>query len=673
MLKNKTCKLSINAGPGNCSVFKYISFSIISLSILLLLIPAAAASQCCPDDDLETDVEWVNCGSAAIAWGKIYQLEVDNVLYTVRTDDFDPDLNATAVSIEKGGTVTTEVLFLNLEPDDNWFHLDLEIKVELTGITTDQYETPSAHLTFYRRKKPALEIDTVASSDTFRGFNVSSGQYAPEEEKTITIDVRNTGEAWIENVELKVDIGELELTGNGDFQFYDHTIVKNFGCMEVNSKRSINFTVIAPAWDGITSPYEINYTITALAGGIDINSVEYDANATINLSCTDPELRVVKRIYDAEISMSPWYISGSKMYDAWEYSVVSLSVYSGFYTVGDINLINPPIPDAFVIAETIEDGNPVCISKDSPYTISYKLVPVRPGNHIIDKTTATTNFFGKNFSWESESYTITVHGPHIILAKSVEQEDNGTGRVTLDIHNDGDRAAWINLTDTVPADAGYIEGSIEAGIEGGTLPLSEWDLSVCRVNDSYLLAVTGVLLPPGESLGMSYLIRPDRFDELDIPYAEIEFRALNRYRGVVRSSFWEEGAEVAQVKDMSTGEWITHNQPEENETQVEENEMQAAPDEGPVNYIISTPSAPSSNRTNQTGFMGIQIPEQFHLINQFPAGIEERIQHASSVVETVKKLAAFMLEKALYLIIILTAVLGFLIAYLLLKSESTSP
>ncbi len=676
MLKNITCKISVNAGYGYCRFLKYIPLSIILLSILLFLVPAAAVGECCPDDDLETDVEWVSCGSAAIAWGKIYKLEVDNVHYTVRTDDFDSGLNATAVSIEKGGTVTTEVLFLNLQPDDRWFQLDAELKVELTGITTDQYETPSAHLKFYRRGRPALEIDISASSETFEEITVSSSQYAPQKEKTITIDVKNTGEAWIENVELKVEIGELELTGDRDFEFHDQTIFKNFGCMEKDSKSSINFTVVTPAWDEVTSPYEIKYNITASADGIDIKGAEYDANASITLSCTDPKLRVVKRLIRDEIDMSPWYISGSKMYDVWDYSVVTLGVYNiGFYTVGNLSLINPPVPDAFVIAETTEDGSPVYISEGSPYTTSYKLVPARPGTYTIDRATATTNFYGKNISWESGSFSITVHGPHMILAKSVEPEDNGTGRIRLDIHNDGDRAAWINLTDTVPAGAGYIEGSIEQGTQGGTLPLSEWDLGVCSVNDSYLMTVTGVLLPPGESLGISYLIHPDRFDELDLPYAEVEFKARSNYRGVVRSSFWEEGSEVVQVKDLSTGEWITppDNQPEENETQADEKQTQAAPDEGAVNYIISTPNAPSSNRTNQTGFMGIEIPEQFHMIDQFSTGIEERIQHASSVVETVKKSTVFVIEKALYLIIILTAVVGFLIAYLLLKGESTPP
>jgi len=671
-------KVCDNVSREYVSFLKCISFSIILLILPVILIPAATAGDCCPDDDLETNVEWVSCGNAAIAWGKTYELEIDNRHYILRTDDFDSDLSATSVSIEKDGEVQAKVLFLNAQPEYRKFQMDAELKVELTGITTDQYQTPSAHLNFYCRGRPALAIAIDASSETFEEITVSPGQYAPGKEKTITVDVSNSGEAWIENVELRVDIGVLELTGDHDLEFHDHTIFKNLGCMEKNSKASINFTVVAPAWDGITSPYEINYSITALVGGFDIKGGEYDANNSINLSCTDPELRVVKWLNCDELNMSAGYITGAKVYSVLDYSVVRLGVYNtGFYTVGNLSIIDPPVPDNFVIAETCEHGSPVCIAEDSPYTISHKLLPARPGSYTIGKATATTNFYGKNFSWESGSFTITVHGPHIILSKSVKQEDNGTCRVTLDIHNDGDRAAWINLTDTVPAAAGYIDGSSEQGIEGGTLPLSEWDLGVCRVNDSCLLTVTGVLLPPGESLVMSYCIHPDRFNEINLPYARIEFRARSNYRGVVRSSFWKEGGEVPQILNPSTGEWIIRS-----ENQTGESGEQAAPggagvqatsseeDVNPTDPVLhSAPSSPVALSSSTDKEM--PVPQQ--MIETFPAKIKEKVQHVRSVIETIEKSAVLLVENSLYLVIIMIAVAGFLLSYLLLRGKSTPP
>lgn len=667
---------------GGCSIFlKCISFPIIFLLISLFTIPAAIASDCCLNDDLETDVEWVSCGSAAIAWGKIYEFEVDNTCHILRTDDFDSDLSATSVSIEKDGEVQSKVLFLNAQPEYRKFQMDAELKVELTGITTDQYLTPSAHLNFYCRGRPALAVAIVASSETFEEITVSPGQYAPEKEKTITVDVSNSGEAWVGDVELRVDVGILELTGDHDLEFHNHTIFKNLGCMEKNSKASINFTVVAPAWDGTTSPYEINYNITALVGGFDIKGGEYDANNSIHLSCTDPMLRVVKRLNCDELNMSAGYITGAKVYGVPDYSVVSLGVYNiGFYTVGNLTIIDPPVPDDFVVVPITENGDPVCVSDDSPYSTSYKLLPARPGSYTIDKVVASTNFYGTNFIWESGSSTITVHGPHMILSKSVKQEDNGICRVTLDIHNDGDRAAWINLTDTVPAAAGYIDGSSEQGIEGGTLPLGEWDLSVCKVNDSCLLAVTGVLLPPGESLVMSYLIHPDRFDELDLPYASIEFRARSNYRGVVRSPLWKSGAEVNQILDPLTGKWITRSENPTGES------GQAAPggagiqatsseeDVNPTDPVPhSAPSSPVALNSSTDTEIPLKRQQQQPVIGTFSAKIVQQVQYARSVITTIEKSAVLLVENSLYIVIILPVTGGFLIAYLLLRVKDTPP
>jgi len=63
--------------------------------------------------------------------------------------------------------------------------------------------------------------------------NECPDQYLPEKEKTITIDVRNTGDVWIENVKLRVDIGKLKLKVYNSLEFHDQTIYKNFGCMIV--------------------------------------------------------------------------------------------------------------------------------------------------------------------------------------------------------------------------------------------------------------------------------------------------------------------------------------------------------------------------------------------------------------------------------------------------------
>ena len=655
----------------------------------LLLTPALATANECLNDDLDTDVEWVSSGSAKIAWGRTYELvigEESGEVYTLRADDFDVSLNASAISIEKDGEVRRAILNLNRQEDDRCFDWDSEIKVELTGITTDSHKTPSAQLKFYRRGLPELDINIDATSETFDEIYVSSDQYAPEKEKTITIDVRNTGDAWIETVKLTVEIGELELKGYKGLEFHDQTIYKNLGCMEKDAKESINFTVIAPAWDGITSPYEINYNISAYAKGFDIKDGQHEANNSLTLTCTDPEIRVVKSVCYDEISMSPCNLVRSNkyslrelvacmpealIYNVSEWSTVELRVYNvGFYSVRNLNITDSQIPDGLRIAKTHTKGSPACVSEETPYSIWYKLFPTKPGTYTFDAPPVEADFYGKDFSWESSGVTITVHGPHINLTKTVaESEGDGTYKVTLNLRNDGDRAAYINLTDTVPAGAGYIEESAEEGIAGGGLPLSEWDLDLCKVDDSHRIAVEGVLLPPGTALEASYLIRPDRFDELDLPYAEVWFRARNYYEGVVRSSFWESGAEVVQVWDPSAGGWVT---PDNGSGEEGVNET-AVPTPTPAQNPTASKTSQQvllnrldGNQTNQTVLH--TSPQLSGITDRLPHQLRAGMEWAGSVVETVGKLASTIADTSLTLIAIIVAVSGFLLAFVLLRT-----
>nr|QNO42729.1 hypothetical protein APGODIHH_00018 [Methanosarcinales archaeon ANME-2c ERB4] len=667
------------------------NITIIVLIVLfsLLLTPALATANECLNDDLDADVEWVSSGSASIAWDRTYELvigeesEEGGDVYTLRADDFDVSLSASAISIEKGGEVRKAILNLNLLEDDRCFDWDSEIKVELTDITTDSHKTPSAQLKFYRRGLPELDITIDATSEDFEEIHVSSDQYAPEEEKTITIDVRNAGDAWIETVKLEVEIGELELKGYNGLEFHDQTIYKNLGCMEKDAEESINFTVIAPAWDGITSPYEINYSISAYAKGFDIKDGQHAANNSLTLTCTDPEIRVVKSVSYDEINMSPCNLMRSNkyslrelvagmpeavIYNVSEWSTVELRVYNvGFYSVRNLNITDSLIPDGFEIAETHTKGSPACVSEETPYSIGYKLFPTKPGKYTFDAPSVEADFYGKDFSWESSGVTITVHGPHINLTKTVAEPEGGAYKVTLNLRNDGDRAAYINLTDTVPAGAGYIEESAEEGIIGGGLPLAEWDLDLCRVDDSHRITVEGVLLPPGTSLEASYLIRPDRFDKLDLPHAEVWFRARNYYEGVVRSSFWAAGAEVVQIWDPSAGGWVT---PDNGSGEVDINET-AVPTPTPTEPSNSTQFKTSQqvllNRSdgNQTT---LHTSPQLGVTDRLPHQLRGGMQWAGSVVGTVGKMASTIADTSLTVIVILIAVSGFLLAFVLLRT-----
>jgi hypothetical protein len=526
----------------------------------------ASANTECPCDDLDDCVEWVDEGSISVQWGQVETVEINGEIYTFRADDFGEDLNAALISIERDGVVRKEFLFLIGSSDRRWLEWDNEVAVVIADITLDSYKTPSVKLELYSRGRPELEIEFEASSETVDGVDVSSEQYAPGEEKKIDVTLKNTGDAWIENVLLKIDTGEMKVRSKEDFEYRDGILKENLGCLEVGDSVEMNFTVVAPEWDGVTCPYDLTYYINATASGYDIKDGYFDASDSISFECTDPELKVTMEIVNEEINMSTWYVkqldkstSTSASIDfeirgADEYSFLRTRVFNlGLYAIDDMDVQFSVIPDDLVISEIYESGDYSSMAPDGQYYIGQKLVPIYPGKYTFDKVVVTTNFFGENYSWESGSEALTVHGPHIVLEKKLTNS-NSDYTVTLGLSNDGDRAAWINLTDTIPNDVNYVSGSLEKGLEGSDLPLSEWDLSTTVVDGTQTVSVKGVLLPPGSSLFMSYEFSSEEVP--DLPAAVCEFKSIWDYQGEAQSSYYEDGAEIKQYWSPLDNEWV---------------------------------------------------------------------------------------------------------------------
>ncbi|WP_340818427.1 hypothetical protein [Methanolobus sp. WCC4] len=544
--------------------------SLFYLTTLILLfssfLPLAAADNYCPCNDLDHCVEWVKEGSTSLEWGQVETVAVNGVVYTFRSDDFTEDLDAALISIEKDWVVKKEFLFLDVY-DRMSFEWDNEILVVLDDITTDGYKTPSAKLTIYYRGLPELKVEFDASEETIQGVEVSSEQYAPGEEKVIDVEVRNTGDAWIESVVLEIPLGELNLREKGDFQLKDNVLRKNLGCLEQDDSVELNFTVVAPEWDEKTSPYDINYYLNATATGDDIKGNSHEFSGSMELSCTEPDMEVILEITRNEINMTSWYVkelesatnsyssSNYEIRDATEFVFLRTHIYNiGLYTIDDLNVQFSEIPEDLVISEAYDSGDHSSMDDNGQYYLGQKLIGIRSGKYSFDKVVVTADFFGEELTWESGTGSLTIHGPHIVVDKGLSGADDDY-TVTLKLSNDGNRAAWINLTDTVPVNVTYVDGSVEKGLEGSGLPLSEWDLSTTNSNDSFSFSVDGVLLPPGSSLSMSYDISSDVAP--DLPPAICAFRAIGDYEGEVQSSFYVNGNEVKQYWKPLNGGWIS--------------------------------------------------------------------------------------------------------------------
>lgn len=639
------------------------------VTIFISMMPCAMAAYVSPNSSLDTDTQWVSKESLTLQWGKAQRVDINGVTYTLRADDFDVGLNAASISIEKEGEIIREFLFADIE-SDSYLVWDYEFKVELTDVSEDGSKTPSASVTVYERGRPELDVTLSADSQTYGVVSVSETQYAPGKEKKITIDVKNTGEAWAENLVLFIDVGKLDLQSYKGFELRNGLLKKRFDWMDKGGSESCNFTVLAPEWDGITSPYAINYTISAIVSGNDIKDGACEGNSSLNFTCTDPELKVVSFVSNEELNMTSWYVEDVTVHDAWETSHLRIDIYNqGFYTVSGLDVTFPEIPDEFLVDEIFESGNPRVISKKEPYYISKKLVPLRQGDFSINKTVAQVNFFGKNFTWESESNSIKVHGAYITLDKSLVQ--NGSGYdVLLKVKDEGDRAAWVDLKDYVPTVANYVEGSLERSLPDSNMTLSDWDLAATTSSDgSHSIGVQGVLLSPGESLDLSYHIEPE--EAPDLPYAECDFKAIEGYKGTVRSAFFVAGARVEQIYDIVTGEWVAQESSESQEVAELTEELYSpegtlnATEDSSFEIISVEESVPEPSMFGKVleKISGVFDSVELGLKTAF-AGVNSTIGPALSTVEGV---AVDAVENYLYAVIIVVAIGAFLVVVVLMQ------
>ena len=681
---------------------KYI-LCLLCLAVLLLFssyLPLASANTNCPCDDLDYCVEWVSESSVSVKWGQVETVTINGESYTFRADDFDESLNGALISIERDGVVRKEFLFLTGSYDKRWLEWDNEVKVEISDISEDGYKTPSAILKLYSRGRPELEIDLSASSETVDGVSISSEQYAPGEEKKIDVVVKNTGDAWIENVILKVDTGEMRVKSREDFEYRDGILKENLGCLAVDDSVEMNFTVVAPEWDGVTSPYDLDYYINATADGYDIKENGYQFTGSLELGCTDPDVEVLMELTTDEFNMTSWYVenldvdtsshssSDYEVRDAEEFTFLRTRIFNtGLYTLSDIEVEFPEISEDLAIAEIYESGDYSTMEDNGQYYLGQKLVAIKAGDYSFDAVVVKTNFFGENLSWKSGSESLKVHGPNIVLDKKLTKSDSDY-IVSLDISNDGDRAAWINLTDTIPDELDYVSGSLERSLEGSDLPLSEWDLSTAVVNGTQIVSVEGVLLPPGSSLSMSYEFSSD--ETPDLPAAVCEFKSLWNYEGEVQSSYYVNGAEVKQYWKPMNGGWVTEYDIAENTavpvTIEEEPDVVDLSEENAENNLNSVNDEDTSIDEEDTSDVVLEVEHESSsfwskipiispLVNIFDKGqqfvsdiFSGVLDGISSVFGLAENSAVDAVENYLYAVVIVIALVVFFVIYTLISN-----
>jgi hypothetical protein len=116
------------------------------------------------------------------------------------------------------------------------------------------------------------------------------------------------------------------------------------------------------------------------------------------------------------------------------------------------------------------------------------------------------NYEGRQYKRQMNDSELVIHGPLINVSKSAYPESailHDEINITIDVVNEGDRAAHITVSDQLPAGA-----SIISGVTGGSL-----------------------VLHPEDTFSLNYTVRMDKSGDILIPSSKVKFVDSNEYSG----------------------------------------------------------------------------------------------------------------------------------------------
>jgi len=151
-------------------------------------------------------------------------------------------------------------------------------------------------------------------------------------------------------------------------------------------------------------------------------------------------------------------------------------------------------------------------------TCAYPVSLMKPGTYQLGSAAVNWTENGYNYSVVSYSQKVKVHGPYIIVTKTVDPvkvTQNETAKIVVHVRNDGDRPASVKITDQIPMESELV-GAIP--VRGITIDKDSGTFSVTRV------------LNPGTKELFEYTIDPDR--TVMLPPAVVEFVDLTQYAAI---------------------------------------------------------------------------------------------------------------------------------------------
>ncbi|MCD4821642.1 MAG: hypothetical protein K8R11_06160 [Methanococcoides sp.] len=173
--------------------------------------------------------------------------------------------------------------------------------------------------------------------------------------------------------------------------------------------------------------------------------------------------------------------------------------------------INETLPENLILDPEIEDIHIADLSSYSKEVIQYSVKALYPGNYTIPPTEIRFVNKGITYFQYSNSTNLIVHGPYINATKTVKinETDPEVLDFTVNVKNEGDRAAHIRVHDEMIIDSKFIDGKTSANL----------------------------VIFPENTTNLSYSVHMNSIHSyMIVPSAVIEFTDAKGYSGTVRTN-----------------------------------------------------------------------------------------------------------------------------------------
>lgn len=470
---------------------------VLVLIILLLEIQLASSYT-------SNDIEWAPAAEATLYKGN----NITNGPYTVIAVQFPspvrgfknfqneivPEIPVTPmVYLEnyKNGALMKEMILTPRSASE--IDSDYEAKISLTDILpgthrdwVDVYYNPWAKVSISLRAKPKIEVKVTTDKTDY----ISN----TDDILTATVEVKNTGDAVARDVEVYLDPGLLQLRGGSTSQFHQTYVELKKG--ETQSFKVI-FMVPKVAAD-------TTYLLIVNAKGYDVKNLEYKASGSLSV-------QVSPKVFTTGIAVSKALKEMMYLKDT---AVFRVTVSNG----GVFDAYNVKVTDSLNENFELKFYSPMhweipLIKSGQDWSTTYSLKPLETNlsGFTIPPANAVFTINNKVYNASSDSPSVIVNGPKIILNKTVDNQTVNIGddvTITVSVNNVGNLGTRTQVVDYLPDDVSLVSGQT---------------------------SIDSVFLEINKPKVVSYIIRPKKVGMIELPAAVANYISIE-YRGTVRSA-----------------------------------------------------------------------------------------------------------------------------------------